>query len=166
MRRLAPLGLAALIAAPLIAATGVQAARPELTEASARAFVALQDEAWNNRLAVAFAATFTPDAVFVDQAMGSDGKMVVNGRSTLAEATAQARRFFARSRFRQTTVVGSVTLASDGRSAQVLAKTITRIERPGQPPRTFCALSEQTLVLVQGRLRSRGQTDTDVRCPR
>jgi len=98
--------------------------------------------------------------------VGSDGKLVVNGRSTLAEATAQARRFFAKSRFHQTTVVGAVTLAPDGRSAQILAKTSTRIERPGQPPRTFCALSEQTLVLDHGRLRSRGQTDTDVRCPK
>jgi hypothetical protein len=159
--RLGPLALLAVVAA-----TGAQAAKPELTEASARAFVALQDEAWNDRLAVAFAATFTPDAVFVDQAVGSDGKLIPNGRSTLAEATAQARRFFARSRFHQTTVVGGVTLAPDGRSAHVLAKTTTRIERPGQPPRTFCALSEQTLVLVQGRLLSRGQTDTDVRCPR
>ena len=149
-----------------LAATGAQAADAGITEASARAFVARQDAAWNGRNATAFAATFTPEAVFIDQAVGSDGKLIPNGRSTLAEATAQARRFFARSQFRQTTVVGGVTLAPDARSAQVLAKTSTRIERPGQPPRTFCALSEQTLVLVHGRLLSRGQTDTDVRCPK
>jgi uncharacterized protein (TIGR02246 family) len=161
VRRLA---LLVLLAATFIAGVAAQAADTAVTGASARAFVARQDAAWNGRDATAFAATFTPDAVFIDQAVGSDGKLIPNGRSTLAEATAQARRFFAKSRFRQITVVGSVTPAADGRSAQVLAKTTTRIERPGQPPRTFCALSEQTLVLVHGRLLSRGQTDTDVRC--
>jgi len=161
-----PLAALVFLAAALLAGAAAQAAETSITEAAARAFVARQDAAWNARSPAAFAATFTPDAVFIDQAVGSDGKTIPNGRSTLAEATAQARRFFARSRFRQTTVVGAVTLAPDARSAQVLAKTTTRIDRPGQPPRTFCALSEQTLVLVQGRLLSRGQTDTDVRCPK
>ena len=110
--------------------------------------------------------SFTPDAVFIDQAVGSDGKLIPNGRSTLTEATAQARRFFAKSRFRQAIVVDRVVVAPDARSAHVFAHTTTRLERPGQPPRTFCARTEQTLVLAHGRLASRGQTDTDIRCPK
>ncbi len=141
------------------------ATEARLTEATARAFVARQEAIWNARDARAFAATFAPDAVFVDQAVGSDGKVVVNGRSTLAQALAQARRFFAKAPFQATATVNRVALSSDGRAARVFGQETTRIAAPGKPPRIYCARTEQTLALVAGRIVSHGQTDTDVRCP-
>jgi uncharacterized protein (TIGR02246 family) len=140
------------------------AAPPHLTEPAVRAFVARQEAAWNARDAAAFAATFTPDARFVDQAVGSDNRVVVNGTSTLSQATAQARRFFARSRFHEDVTVERVEIAQDAASARVSGHEVTRIERPGQADRVLCALTEQTVILAGGRLRSRGQTDTAIRC--
>lgn len=134
-----------------------------LTDTSARGFIARQDAVWNARDAHAFAATFTPDALFVDQAIGSDGKLVANGHSTLAQATAQSRRFFAKTRFRETVAVDRVVIAADARTAHVFAHTTTRLESPA---RTYCARTEQTLVLAHGRILSQGQTDTDIRCPK
>ncbi len=153
----------ALIAATSAQALACGAAEVGLTDASARAFVARQDAAWNARDARAFAATFTPDAVFIDQAIGSDGKLIANGRSTLPQATAQSRRFFARTQFHETVVVDRVAIAADARSGQVFAHTTTRLKAP---TRTYCARTEQTLVLARGHLLSRGQTDTDIRCAR
>ena len=156
-------GLALL--ALLLAAGAAQAADARLTEPAIRAFVAHQEAAWNRKDAHAFAATFTPDAVFIAQARDSHGGVTPNGRSTLQQATAQARRFFAKTRFQATVTVDRIAVAPDGRSAQVAGREVTRIETPGGPPRTFCAETEQTLVLAKGRILSRGQTDTDVRCP-
>jgi uncharacterized protein (TIGR02246 family) len=147
-------------------AVSAQAADIKLTEPAVRAFVARQSSAWNAKDATAFAAAFTPDAVFVDQARDSHGGVTPNGRSTLTQATAQARRFFARNDFRETSLVDRVVISADGRTAQVYGREVTRIEAPGKPARTFCAETAQTLVLVNGRLLSRGQTDTDTRCPR
>lgn len=155
----------ALLLSALVAAGGAQAAAPALTEAAVRAFVARQEAAWTHKDAAAFAATFSPDAVFVDQARDSHGGITQNGRSTLPQAIAQARRFFARNSFSETSVVDRVVIAPDGRSAQVFGHETLRIETPGRPPRTFCAETAQTVVLAGGRLLSRGQTDTDVRCP-
>ena len=145
-------------------AGAVHAAPPGLTEPAVRAFVARQEAAWNARDAAAFAATFTPDARFVDQAVGSDNRIVVNGTATLEQATAQARRFFAKSRFHEDVTVDRVEIAPDGASARVSGHEATRVERPGQEDRVFCAHTEQTVVLVAGRLKSRGQTDTAIRC--
>jgi len=135
-----------------------------VSEADVRAFVARQEAAWNARNVPRWAATFTPDARFVDQARGSDNSIVPTGSSSLAQATAQARRFFARSRFRETARVTRVELGPDGRSAEVFGYETSRIESAGKPERTLCAQTEQRLVLRAGRLLSRGQTDTAVRC--
>jgi hypothetical protein len=144
--------------------TAADTAPARLTEPAARAFVAHQTAAWNARDAAAWAALFTPDARFVDQARGSDNSVVPNGRSTLSQATAQARRFFARSHFHAPADIDRIEIAPDGRSARVLGRETTRLEPPGQPARTLCAETEQTLVLAAGRLLSQGQTDTAVRC--
>jgi len=160
-----------LVALALLLAGAAQAAEPGLTEASVRAFVARQEAAWNAKDARAWSATFAPDAVFIDRARDNQNRLVDNGRSTLPQAVAQARRFFAKSSFAETAVVDRVVLAPDGRSAQVFAHETIRIEAlrkaaaAGPPARTLCTESEQTLVLAKGRLRSRGQTDTAVRCP-
>jgi uncharacterized protein (TIGR02246 family) len=150
----------------LLLATGVaQAADVRLTEPTVRAFVAHQEAAWNSKDARAFAATFTPDAVFIAQARDSHGGVTPNGRSTLQQATAQARRFFAKTHFQATVTVDQIAVSPDGRSAQVLGREVTRIEMPGGPPHMFCAETRQTLVLLRARILSQGQTDTDVRCP-
>jgi hypothetical protein len=157
-----PLALVLAFVAPMAA----QGAEARLSEASARAFVSRQQAAWNARDIRAFAATFTQDAVFIDQARNSNGGVTSNGSSTLAQATAQATRFFAKSRFQEAGVVDSVVIAPDGRSANVAAHVTTRLETDGRPVRFFCAQRAQTLVLRGGRILSRGQTDTGFRCPR
>ncbi|HEY0437465.1 MAG TPA: DUF4440 domain-containing protein [Phenylobacterium sp.] len=160
MRRFIGFGLVAALALP------AHAAPARLTEAAIRAFEARQEAAWNAGDAAAFAAFFTPDARFVDQALGSDNRVVVNGTSTLAQATSQARRFFARYRFHEGATIERVEIAPDGASARLFALAVTRMQAPGGLPRALCARTEQSLVLVAGRIRSRGQTDTAIRCPR
>jgi uncharacterized protein (TIGR02246 family) len=155
-----------MVLAALMAPGLAQAAEPALNEAAVRAFVARQEAAWNARDVAAFFATFTPDAVFVDQARDSHGGITANGRSTLLQAKVQAGRFVAKNRFSETSTVDRVVIAPDGRSARVFGHERSRIESPGRAPRTLCAETDQTLVLRNGRLLSRGQTDTDVRCPR
>jgi hypothetical protein len=135
-----------------------------ISEADASAFVAGQEAAWNAKDAARWAATFLPDARFVEQARASDNSIVPTGSSSLAQATAQARRFFARERFRETARVTRVQLAPDKRSAKVFGYETSHIESLGKPERTLCAETEQTLVLQGGRILSRGQTDTAVRC--
>jgi uncharacterized protein (TIGR02246 family) len=152
------------VIAALLLAAAAHAAPARLTEPAVRAFVAKQEAAWNAKDAKAWAASFTPDARFVDQSRGSDNSIVPNGTSTLAAATAQAGRFFARSTFHETTQVTRVEIAADGRLARVLGREQTRIDAPGRPPRALCAETEQRLVLTDGRILSKGQTDTAVRC--
>jgi hypothetical protein len=152
------------ILAALVGAAVADAAAARLTEPAVRAFVARQEAAWNARNAKAWAASFTPDARFVDQARGSDNSVVPYGESTLAQATAQAERFFARSRFRETTQIVRIEIAPDGRSARVLGYERTRVEEPARPPRTLCAETEARIVLQADRILSRGQTETSVRC--
>jgi hypothetical protein len=143
------------------------AAGPRLTEPAVRAFVARQEAAWNARDLGGFEATFTADAVFVDQARNSSGGVTANGSSTLAQAIAQAKRFFAKARFRETSVVDAVAISVDGRSALVTGHEVSQIEATAaRPARRLCAETRQTVVLVRGRILSKGQTDTDVRCPR
>ncbi len=155
--------LALLILA--VAATA-QASEAALTDVSVRAFVNRQEAAWNAKDARAFAATFTAEAVFVAQARDSHGGLTSNGRSTVAQAMAQARRFFTRSRFHETGVIDRVNVAPDGRTAQVHGHVSTEIETPGRPSQKLCAETLQTVALARGRMLSRGQTETDVRCPR
>lgn len=153
----------ALVAA-LAAAAAAHAAPARLTEPAVRAFVAKQEAAWNAKDAKTWAAFFTPDARFVDQSRGSDNSIVLNGQSTLAQAAAQAERFFARSSFHEITEVTRVEIARDGRSARVFGRETIRVQEPGRAPRTLCSETEQTLALAAGRILSRGQTDTAVRC--
>lgn len=152
------------LVAGLLLATAAHAAPARITEPQVRAFVERQEAAWNAKDAGAWAGRFTADARFVDQARGSDNRIVPNGTSTLAEAVGQARRFFAKSRFHETFVVDRVQIAPDGGSAQVWSHETIRLEMSGKPLRTLCTETEQTLVFDHGRLRSRGQTDTSVRC--
>ena len=150
--------------AALLLAGAVHTAPARLTEPAVRAFVQRQEAAWNAKDARAWAAFFTPDARFVDQARGSDNSLVPNGTSTLAQATAQAQRFFAKSTFHETAEVRRLQLAPDGRTARVFGYETLRIDDPGKPSRTLCTETEQALALVEGRILSRGQTDTAVRC--
>jgi uncharacterized protein (TIGR02246 family) len=155
---------ALLLVMAVAAPATITNAEARLTEPAVRAFVARQEAAWNGRDARAFAATFTPDAVFVPQARNSHGGVTSNGSSTACEAVAQARRFFARSKFRQTSTIDRIEIAADGGTARVFGRERTRIETVGHPARTFCAETAQTLVLSKGRILSRGQAETDVRC--
>lgn len=147
-------------------AGSADAAPPRLTEPAIRAFTQRQETAWNSRDVRAWAATYAPAAVFVDQARNSQGGITANGSSTLAEAAAQARRFFRRSKVRETSVVTRIEIAPDGRSARVFSHDTSRIETERRPARVLCAESLETLILDHGRILSAGQTDTAVRCPR
>jgi len=151
----------------VLAAGSVSTAPGRLTEAAVRDFVARQEAVWNARDAKAWAGFFTPDARFVDQARGSDNSIVPTGESTLAEATAQAKRFFAKATFHETAEVARIEIAPDGASARAFVNATIRIEATaGRPARTLCTESEHRLALVGGRVVSKGQTDTAVRCAR
>ena len=167
-RRSGSSGVRRLSVLALLLATGVaQAADVRLTEPTVRAFVAHQEAAWNSKDVPALSPrpSRRQDAVFIAQARDSHGGVTPNGRSTLQQATAQARRFFAKTHFQATVTVDRIAVSPDGRSAQVLGREVTRIETPGRPPHMFCAETRQTLVLLRARILSQGQTDTDVRCP-
>lgn len=160
MRRL-PLLL--LLAALAPAAAGAQG--PRLTDAGVRAFVAAQERAWNAENLKAYFAGFTPDAVFVDQALSSENRIVPYGRSTLAQARRQAARAAAKSQLHEDGMVQAVRIAADGRSADV-ASQVTARSASGGTLRLSCLRRSQTVVLTPAGLRSRGQTDTVVRCRR
>ena len=100
-----------------------------------------------------------------EQARASDNQIVQTGVADLAQAIAQSRRFFANSRFQETATVDHIAIGAEGRQARLSVRQVTRIESPGKPVRTLCAETEQTLVLVDGAIRSRGQTETAMRCP-
>jgi uncharacterized protein (TIGR02246 family) len=154
-------GLAALLilASPAIAARG-------LAEPAIRDFVARQEAAWNARDVAGFAATFTPDAVFVDQSRNPGGGVTPNGSSTRAQAMAQARRFFAAAPFHEGALIDRIEIAADGRTARVVSHAVATVEPKGRPARRFCASTEQSLVLTAGRILSKGQVQTDVPCRR
>lgn len=145
----AALLLAALISTPA-------AAEPRLTDADARAFVARQQEAWNARRLDAWFAAFTPDATFTDQAYNGAKPPVPYGTSTLKEARSLIRRAAST---RETARVFRVTVAADGRSAVVVTSVGVQAG-----PRRLCLSRAQTLVATPPGLRSRGQTDTLIRC--
>jgi hypothetical protein len=147
----------AAVAVPALAATRV-------TEADVRAFLARQEGLWNARDIPGFFATYAPGAVITAQARTGDGKVVPYGASTLAQARAQAKRFFATARVQETSEVLRVEIAPDGRSARTLVRQTSRIATRGRV-RVVCGESAQTLALVGGRLASRAQTDTVLRCP-
>lgn len=132
-----------------------------LTDAQVRAFLDQQERLWNAGDLAGYYAAFRPDAVFVDQYRTPGGEIVPYGKSALAEARTQSRKFRAASKVSETHQVVRVTVS--GASAQVLARVTSRISgKPGN--RTTCAERRQDLVLAAGRIRSRGQTDTFMRC--
>ncbi|MBW8812183.1 MAG: nuclear transport factor 2 family protein [Caulobacterales bacterium] len=153
-----------MLALVALAAAGPAGAASRLDEAAVRAFLARQERLWNARDLTGFFATYAPDAVIADQARTGDGKIVPYGQSSVSQARAQARRAFARSKVRQASEAPRVEVAPDGRSARTFARQTSRIETGGKV-RTVCGESVQTLALSGGRIVSRGQTDTVVRCP-
>ena len=153
MRRLILL-LAAFAAGPALG-------QGRIAEADVRAFVARQERAWNAGDFGAYFKAFTSDARFTDQAYVGDKPPVPYGTSTLDQARAQADR--TRGRSREASEVTRVEIAADGRSARVTARVGSAVTTGGKV-RRLCASRVQTLVLANGVLRSRGQTDTYVRC--
>ena len=153
----------ALLIALLIAGPAT-AAPARLAEPQVRAFVERQSRAWNAGDLATYFATFTPDARFTDQALGNDNKVVPYGVSTVAQARTQAGKTLAKSKVSETTVVTAVSIAPDGRSARVTAKTGSQIAAAGAPPRQVCAVRVATVALTPVGLRTTGQTDTIVRC--
>jgi hypothetical protein len=151
-----------VLAAALLVSTAAQAAGA-LTSEGVRAFVARQERAWNAKNLEGYFAPFTPDAVFIDQTRTPKGETIRYGSSTLAAAKASSRRYFAKARFTDSGVVDSIVISPDGRTARVLGRRTTRLEMGGRK-QTLCAQTDQTLVLSAGQIRSRGQTDTTVRC--
>jgi hypothetical protein len=149
----------------LLLLAGSAQAAPVLTDPQVRAFVQRQEKAWNAGDLAAYFALYTPQARFTDQARTAAGKVVPYGSSTAAEARAQATRFLATSKVRESGQVLRVDIAPDGRSARVLAREVSVITTPARTRRS-CAERVQTVVLVGAALRSTGQTDTVVRCPR
>lgn len=156
-------GIAALFACLFLAATPARA-DTAITDASARAFVARQQEAWNAGALDRFFGAFTPDARFTDQALGNDNKIVPYGVSTVAQARTQARKTLAKAKVRETTAITAISMAPDARSARVTARTNSRIAAAGAPPRQVCAIRVASVALTPFGLRTTGQTDTIVRC--
>ena len=139
-------------------------AAPRLTEAQARAFAQRQEAAWNARDLDGYFALFTKDAVFIDQTRDiKHGGMIPYGTSTLPKARAQAAKFLAGATSIERGTIDKVEIARDGASARLVGREVTTIQSKGRTRRA-CADTEQTLVLVGGQIRSKGQTDTITRC--
>ena len=151
MRRLILL-LLLLIAGPALA-------EARLADAEVRAFVTRQEQAWNAGALDRYFAAFTPDARFTDQAYVGDQPPVPYGTSTLAQARLQARKSLRDLKPHETGRVLKIAIAPDGRSARVDSNVVSEVGR-----RRLCASRAQTLTLAHGSLRSRGQTDTFIRC--
>lgn len=149
----------------LFVAGAAHAAPARLTDAEVRSYLSRQEQAWNAGRLDAWAALYTPDARFTDQARSNKNDIVSYGTSSLREAKAQSKRFRAKSKVRETGEVVRLQIAPDGRSASVVSRKVSRIEAAGRV-RLSCADSAQTVVLQSGRILSRGQTDTLYRCPR
>lgn len=161
---LAALGCAAVAGGALAWASGALAA--SITEPQVRAFVARQEKAWNARDLTAYFALFTPDAAFVDQTRDvKHGGMIPYGRSDLNEARRQARKFLAGATSVEAGAVDRIEIAPDGRQALVVGRETTTVTAKGAV-RRVCAETRQTLVLTASGLKSQGQTDTIVRCPK
>lgn len=152
-----------LLAAALLSAAPAWAAG--LTEAQVRAFVAQQERKWNAGELDAYFAAFRPDAVFTDQYRTPSGQIVPYGSSDLAKARAQSRKFRAQSKLAEKGEITKIALDADGRTAQVDARVVSRIQN-AKGERVTCAERRQVLVLAGGQVRSKGQTDTFTRCRR
>ena len=155
--------IAQMLAVAVAASAPAQVTAPQITSPQVRAFMDRQSRAWNAGDRAAYFATFTPQALFTDQALGNDNRVVPYGVATLAQARAQAGRVFASSRVRETFVITAITISPEGRRAQVADDEVSDITKAGKV-RRVCAHSVATLVLTPAGLRSTGQTDTIVRC--
>jgi len=144
---------------PLVA----QAAAPRLTEPEVRSFVERQSRAWNAGDLAGYFGLFTADARFTDQARARDGRVVPYGTSSVPQARTQAMRFFAGSKVVETTAIRQIALAPDGRAARVVSDEVSILTGAGRRRRE-CAERVQTVVQTPAGLRSKGQTDTLVRC--
>jgi len=149
----------------LLACVGTAVAQGRLTEAGVRDLVARQERAWNAGDLDAWAATYAPGAVFTDQALGSNNRIVPYGASPLPDALAQARRTLKRSKVEESVRIRRVSISADGRGAAAMADVRTRIETKGAV-RWSCAERLESMALVRGRLKAVRQTDTLVRCRR
>lgn len=152
-------------AAAQVRATEARSTEARLTDAQVRDLLSRQEGAWNAGDLDAWAATYAADAVFTDQALGSNNRIVPYGQSRLPEALAQARRTLRRSKVEESVQVRRVSISADGRGAAALADVRTRIETKGAV-HWSCAERLESMALVRGRLRGLRQTDTLVRCRR
>lgn len=152
-----------LLIALIAAAAAGPAKAAGLTEPSVRRYLAAQERAWNERRLDAYFAGFTADAVFVDQHRTPE-ETITYGRSGLAQAKAAARRFLASSTSQERGTVRSIRIAPSGRTARVLGFEVSTVTTRGRV-RRVCAETDQTLVLSGGRVLSKGQTDSIVKCP-
>jgi hypothetical protein len=146
-----------------LAVVGAPALAAGLTEAAVRRYLAAQEKAWNERRLDAYFAGFTPDAVFVDQHKTPE-ETIVYGRSGLAAAKAASRKFLASATSAERGTVRSIRIAPSGRTARVLGFEVSTVTTGGRV-RRVCAETDQTLVLAGGRVLSKRQTDSIVRCP-
>jgi hypothetical protein len=145
-------------------ATTAQAA-PRLTEADVRAFVARQSQAWNAGDLAAYFALYLPSATFTDQGRSKDGRLVPYGASTLSEARRQTRRSRATTGVREASAIRAIRMDPGGKGATIVADEDIRLTEKGRA-RRLCAERVQAVVLTPAGLRSKGQTDTYVACPR
>ena len=149
MRRLAPLALILLTAA----------APARLSDPQVRAFVARQSAAWNARDLAGWAATYTPEARFTDQALANSNTIVPYGSSSLKDARAQVRKTFAKGPAGEVLVIDSIILSPDGRGARVSAHAVSTAAG-----HRVCAQRVETVAVTPRGLRATAQTDTIVRC--
>lgn len=139
---------------------GAAAAPPthQITKPAVRAFVARQEALWNSRDLAGFFALAAPEAVFVTERTGANGRVAVE-RETAAESRRSAERAFATiSRFRESTSIERIEIAADGLSARVFGREQAEVTRGGATLR-LCAETEQSLILRAGTILTLGQTD-------
>lgn len=147
----------------LLALLATPAAAQTVTEAQVRDLAARQTQAWNAGDLDAYFRLFSPNAVFRDQARGSDGKLHPYGQATAAQARAQARRMQGTAKVSEEARVLNVAVVRRGAAA--VLEVVTRIEAQGRV-RTVCAQRLLTAAVLDGRLQGLSRTDTIVRCPR
>lgn len=152
-----------LALAALALASSAQAA--PITESQVRDLIGRQQQTWNAGQLSAYFATFSPKAVFTDQARTQAGKLVPYGKSSRAEAQTQARKFRARGTVAEAGQVLSIHIAPGGASAGAVSTVISKITEK-ERLRTTCAERVQGFVQSGGRLMTVLQIDTLVRCPR
>ena len=145
----------------LLLIAGPAFGQARMGEADARAFVARQEQAWNAGALDRYFAAFTPDARFTDQAYVGDKPPVSYGTATLAQARLQAGKSRPGAKPQEAGRILRIALTRDGHTAQVESSVVSRVGG-----RRLCATRMQTLILAHGTLRSRGQTDTYIRCRR